>query len=402
MYHSVEDVKNILNEKPNLREKLFCRGYLITDDRDISLTDYPFYDNWAEYQIYNYRILVHKDQHLYYGENESKRVILIGNAVNPFKMIYDENELIRDLLVCDNNDKYIDTINEFTGVFFVGIFEKDNFIFLTDPTEMLFASYGIIKSKLYISSHPQLIGDFCDLVRSRYAVELENYRFFKKYGTFFPGNITQFNDVKRVLTNHYYVYNGQNIEFKRFYPTKVLYTCSSREEYISVVKEVSRILHNTMICAAKKWKNAAISMTGGMDSKTTMSAANNRLDQIIELSPSKIFIMIGINDIAYDIPMSDITDNMNNICKKIHGELPNTEIYIQSVLPNEEKSYSDKIINLNEYYESLCYDNGFTFIDLYPEFINGDSINEDLYCDGTHINGAGYKIWIEEVKKYVN
>lgn len=88
-------IKDILEKKPQYRECLFSRGYLITKDENISLSDYPFYSLWNSEKVCGFDVIVHKDQdYTVYSEKEEK-LVLIGHAYNPFNGVYDEKELLK-------------------------------------------------------------------------------------------------------------------------------------------------------------------------------------------------------------------------------------------------------------------------------------------------------------------
>src|SRR5690606_13322397 len=60
---------------------------------------------------------------------------------------------------------------------------------------------------------------------------------------------------------------------ERFYPIE-----SHREleedEFPAVIKEISRLINNNISMCAMKWEKPTISLSGGMDSKTTLACAN--------------------------------------------------------------------------------------------------------------------------------
>src|SRR6201995_2394603 len=58
-----------------------------------------------------------------------------------------------------------------------------------------------------------------------------------------------------------------------------------------------------------------------------------RLKDITDRQPSKLFILLGINDIGKDIPDAVIADNYLKIVKEIHTKCPQTKIFVQSILP---------------------------------------------------------------------
>ena len=270
-----QELITLLEDVSELKELLFNRGYLITDRGDLNLSEYPFWDNWSVYRVKNYDLYVHNNQHIYIAEYLDASVFLIGNAVNPFTKEYDEQAIVEKLarLIYSSQNEWMQLVNQLTGCFIVGTIRGAKLEFITDPTEMLFAAYAKIGGHFYLSSHTQLIGDLCALEKDDFTKRFEQYPYFYKYGIFFPGDRTQFSEVKRVLTNHLYQYENEVI-WNRIYPTRELNECKTQQEYEELIKSVAKILQDTMFCASQKWDKPAISMTGGMDSKTTLAMAN--------------------------------------------------------------------------------------------------------------------------------
>ncbi len=137
----------------------------------------------------------------------------------------------------------------------------------------------------------------------------------------------------------------------------------------------------------------------------------NRLDEVTESKPAKIFIMIGINDLARDKSKKEILDKCEIIIDQIVTDSPETEIYLQSILPVNKKygrfekhySKSDSIVSLNKGLENLAIEKGETYVDLYSSFIdNENNLKDDFTEDGLHLNGKAYGIWKSLVDKYIS
>ena len=47
-YYSPKEMQEVLQQYPQYRDKLYCRGFLITTSRKTIDSDYPFYSNWSE------------------------------------------------------------------------------------------------------------------------------------------------------------------------------------------------------------------------------------------------------------------------------------------------------------------------------------------------------------------
>ncbi len=134
----------------------------------------------------------------------------------------------------------------------------------------------------------------------------------------------------------------------------------------------------------------------GIGSDTTEGLLN-RIDEIIDRSPSTIFIMVGINDIANGISKNETISCYRSILSKIQQALPETSVYVQSILPCEK--YNAEIAELNEALKLLADEHGYTYLDINQHFWDGSKLKTSCYAsDGVHLNGTGYKIWIDIIQ----
>lgn len=274
-------IKNILEENNDLQQFLFIRGFLITTNKSYNLNEFPFYGNWNCIIIKKYHILTHKKQNVYIYKQNDVVLFLIGHCLNPFDSLYDENDILEKIYKnMDSHEEMFGYINQLTGSFLLGIISDEKIEFLSDPSGMLFSCYGKIEDEVYISSHAQLVGDLCGLIKGEYISKLEEYKYFYKYGLFFPGDLTQYDELKRVLQNHLMSFDGKEFSYHRFYPCVSLKLVETQTEYEQLIEKVATIMKETIALAIKKWDNLALSMTGGMDSKTTLACANGMYDKL--------------------------------------------------------------------------------------------------------------------------
>lgn len=129
----------------------------------------------------------------------------------------------------------------------------------------------------------------------------------------------------------------------------------------------------------------------------------NRLDTVVAVKPEKVFLMIGTNDVAKRVDGAETISNMAQILDGLEAELPDAEIYVESVLPRTAK-YSAEVEALNEGYKALCSGrDGITFIDMYASYLGADGKpNAELFAsDGYHMSGKGYSLWVEKIRGYV-
>mgnify|MGYP001344094358 FL=1 len=129
-----------------------------------------------------------------------------------------------------------------------------------------------------------------------------------------------------------------------------------------------------------------------------------RLNEIIHFSPKAIFLLIGINDIYNELtPSTDyVANNILKIIKRINHELPETKIFLQTILPVEKEVYKDKIIEVNGMIKTFVSQSKFEIIDLYSIFVNEEGkMKKELSYDGVHLNDKGYSVWVDHIKPTV-
>ncbi|MDH5607876.1 MAG: GDSL-type esterase/lipase family protein [Cyclobacteriaceae bacterium] len=128
-----------------------------------------------------------------------------------------------------------------------------------------------------------------------------------------------------------------------------------------------------------------------------------RMDEVIDRKPSKLFLMIGVNDLGKDIPGAVIADKVRQIIERVQKESPKTEIFLQSILPvnpeiegfpqHYDKGY--QILMTNQLLYKVAVDAEVTFINLYPYFLDArQRLREDFTTDGLHLSRAAYELWV--------
>ena len=132
-----------------------------------------------------------------------------------------------------------------------------------------------------------------------------------------------------------------------------------------------------------------------------------RLTPIIEAKPKKIFLLIGVNDLLFH-SLSTIGENYEKIVERLKTETPETALYLESILPIHNDLRRNGLKNadidaLNGQVFALSQKYSATYIDLASKLKNTEgSLREDLSLDGIHLNGEGYQILGENLKKYVD
>lgn len=269
-------VKEILNRCPELKSKLFARGFYFTND-DVKRNEYPFYGLWRETRFGPYTLMVSPDQSNYVASDDEYTIVLVGHAYNPYSMECDESKILGNFLerLQQSWEQFYQVYNELTGVFTCVVICKDGKVMLLgDASGMQTAFYCQCGDKIYISSHTNCLGDLLNLTWDPYIEALARYKFFPLLGNTLPGDLTQFSQVKRLVPNHMVTFcHGEPWRVKRYYTPKVLKKITSE-----IVDEVANLLHRNLELIAQKWDKPAISMTGGCDSKTTLACTQGLYD----------------------------------------------------------------------------------------------------------------------------
>lgn len=142
----------------------------------------------------------------------------------------------------------------------------------------------------------------------------------------------------------------------------------------------------------------------GITSGTIPKVMEN-LNSAIMLSPKKVVIMIGVNDLinANGIDNS-IKENYKNLIDAIRNRSPKTEIIIESLLPINSEKYSNlnkDITEFNNYIKSIADLYNLEYIDLWSIFNKKNNSTDSYAKDGINLNIKGYELITEALEKYI-
>lgn len=133
-----------------------------------------------------------------------------------------------------------------------------------------------------------------------------------------------------------------------------------------------------------------------------------RLDQVLAIQPTKVFLLIGVNDVKRGTSIDAIVNNYDRIAAKIKARAPRTKLYFQSILPVTEpilaniyvKITNAKIKALNERMKVIAARYNCPYIDLHPFFEDANGqLKRELTTDGLHLKPAAYILWANYLKQ---
>lgn len=124
---------------------------------------------------------------------------------------------------------------------------------------------------------------------------------------------------------------------------------------------------------------------------------------LYDLYPTKVVILIGTNDLTTDKP-KDVAKNIEKMIQDIKKNLPDTEIYLQSIYP-VNRNEKEKKINMdtvgdrnnrdikktNQLLEEMADREKIHYIDVYSSLCDDEgNLKLDYTNEGLHISDLGY------------
>lgn len=123
-----------------------------------------------------------------------------------------------------------------------------------------------------------------------------------------------------------------------------------------------------------------------------------------KIQPQKIFLLLGANDIEYEGTTPGVfKERYRNVICKIKTSMPNTKIYVQSILPvlpnaakNNPLVNNTRIGQFNNAIASMASEENITYLNI-ASLINNS--NKNLYePDGEHFKCKFYNLWLNYIE----
>lgn len=148
------------------------------------------------------------------------------------------------------------------------------------------------------------------------------------------------------------------------------------------------------------------------DDNVTSDKLQKHIDSVLSSNPSKVFIMVGLNDANYGTrDGATIAGFIGDTVKEIKSKSASTSVYILSVLPvtsafENRSNVSIKQSLLDEINESLsknAAEYGATFIDLADAYKDGSGyLKTECTGNGSNIYGEYYPFMLNSISKLIN
>ena len=135
-----------------------------------------------------------------------------------------------------------------------------------------------------------------------------------------------------------------------------------------------------------------------------------RIGEVVQRKPDKVFLMIGVNDLARGIVSDSVVNNILLLADYLYQQSPRTAVFVQSILPvnpafGKFTGHTDKADLIRKVNTALLLESGnhhYRFIDLHTVFCDKEGRLDSRYTnDGLHLLGDGYLLWKHLVFPYV-
>ncbi len=156
-------------------------------------------------------------------------------------------------------------------------------------------------------------------------------------------------------------------------------------------------------------------VNSGISGDTTEDILNNMEKRVYQYNPSKVFLLIGTNDLQEGKTVEEVVTNIKKIISQIQKMRPQTEIYLESICPvneSDEKGIKPSVVDkrnnhdikkINEQLKSYAKKENLLYIDLYKVLKNNqdDNLKIEYTKEGLHISEKGYEMITKELKQYM-
>lgn len=137
-----------------------------------------------------------------------------------------------------------------------------------------------------------------------------------------------------------------------------------------------------------------------------INGMTKRVSMLKAAHPKKIFIMGGTNDL-FSINVDEFEERYNNLLTAIFDSIPDTEIFLESILPMNQDLRPDapsdeKIRQANNRLQKIASERNLQYIDIYSSYVKNGKLPEDLTKDGVHLYPQNYNKWAEKIMPFID
>lgn len=155
-------------------------------------------------------------------------------------------------------------------------------------------------------------------------------------------------------------------------------------------------------------------VNSGVSGNIAKDILDDMEERVYKYNPSKVFLVIGTNDIQRNISDKEIVKNIETIIENIKKNRKDTKIYLESIYPinntdndkiNNEvvgKRTNEEIRKVNQELKEYCDKEKITYIDMYKKLADDEgNLKIEYTKEGLHISDKGYELITDVIKDYI-
>lgn len=143
----------------------------------------------------------------------------------------------------------------------------------------------------------------------------------------------------------------------------------------------------------------------GISGDTTNRLLERLDENVLNINPKNIILLIGTNDIGRGLPLSMSVENVSRIIEMAKQKCPDVNFILQAVYPINrgmrdkfEKRSNEKIELMNKEFIKLSEKYGCVWLDITDKLKDETgNLKKEYTYDGLHLNVNAYKIVAENV-----
>jgi len=152
----------------------------------------------------------------------------------------------------------------------------------------------------------------------------------------------------------------------------------------------------------------------GIGGDTTDGVLKRLNESVFALLPSKVFLLIGTNDIGENKSDEHIIRNIREIIDRIREKCPETQIYLQSIYPvsrvNDKKinkyivgrRTNERIRRINGELKKIAREKDIVYIDVFSHLTDENgNLKLEYTVEGLHLTIEGYRVCADVLRPYV-
>ena len=150
-------------------------------------------------------------------------------------------------------------------------------------------------------------------------------------------------------------------------------------------------------------------VNSGIAGNTTDQILESMKTRVYDYNPSKIFLLIGTNDLRDGKSQEAVVQNIEKIIEEIQTNRKQADIFVESLYPVNASVSSavgirsnETIQNINVQLKEYCKEKNLTYIDLHAKLQDEQGNLQTQYTvDGLHLSDAGYQIVAGVLQEYL-